>query len=92
MALRVQVRSFEAVCRAVQARLGIGILPLTAARSFAHTMHLKVLPLADPWAVRRMQLCTRSQPPGQTPLGVLIAHLEACSAADADSHTATAAV
>ena len=84
MALRVQVRSFEAVCRAVQARLGIGILPLTAARSFAHTMHLKVLPLADPWAVRRMQLCTRSHPPNQTPLGVLIAHLEACAAADID--------
>ncbi len=28
MVLRVQVRSFEAVCRAVEARLGIGILPL----------------------------------------------------------------
>ena len=82
MALRVQVRSFEAVCRAVEARLGVSILPLTAARSFAHTMHLKVLPLADPWAVRRMQLCTRSQPPSQTPVGVLIAHLEACAATD----------
>ena len=96
MALRVQVRSFEAVCRAVQAGLGIGILPLTAAQSFAHTMHLKVLPLADSWAVRRMQLCTRTQPPNQTPLGVLIAHLEACAAAgidtDSDSHSTIAAV
>jgi DNA-binding transcriptional LysR family regulator len=27
MALRVQVRSFEAVCRAVEAKLGIGVLP-----------------------------------------------------------------
>ena len=35
MALRVQVRSFEAVCRAVEAQLGIGVLPLAAARSFA---------------------------------------------------------
>ena len=26
MALRVQVRSFEAVCRAVEAKLGIGVL------------------------------------------------------------------
>lgn len=89
MALRVQVRSFEAVCRTVQARLGIGILPLAAARSFAHTMQLKVLPLADPWAVRRMQLCTRSQPPSQTPLGVLMAHLEACAVADTDINTNT---
>ena len=81
MALRVQVRSFEAVCRAVQAGLGIGILPLTAARSFAHAMHLKVLPLTDPWAARRMHLCARAQPPAQTPVGTLIAHLEACAAA-----------
>lgn len=80
MALRVQVRSFEAVCRAVEARLGIGILPLAAARSFAHAMQLKVLPLADAWAARRMQLITRSQPPGQTPLGTLLAHLEGCAA------------
>ena len=79
MALRVQVRSFEAVCRAVQARLGVGILPLAAAHSFAHDMRLKVLPLADPWALRRMQLCARSQPAAQTPLDTLVAHLERCA-------------
>lgn len=82
MALRVQVRSFEAVCRAVQAGLGIGILPLAAARSFAHAMHLKVLPLSDDWALRRMQICTRSRPAQQTPLGQLTAHLQAVAAAD----------
>jgi DNA-binding transcriptional LysR family regulator len=79
MALRVQVRSFEAVCRAVEARLGIGILPLAAARSFAEAMRLTVLPLSDAWALRRMQLVTRSQPPSQTPLGILVSHLEACA-------------
>ena len=82
MALRVQVRSFEAVCRAVEARLGIGILPVTAAHSFVHTLHLKVVPLVDPWAARRMLLCTRSQPPTQTPVGTLMAHLEACAQVD----------
>lgn len=82
MALRVQVRSFEAVCRAVEARLGVGILPLAAARSFASSMKLKVLPLSDPWASRRMRLITRSQPPVQTPLGTLLAHLEACAGAN----------
>ncbi len=85
MALRVQVRSFEAVCRAVQAQLGIGILPLAAARSFAHDMRLRVLPLSDPWALRRMQLCTRTQPPRHTPLGELAAHLEACREGDRPS-------
>ena len=90
MALRVQVRSFEAVCRAVEARLGIGVLPLAAARSFAHAMQLKVLPLSDLWALRRMQLIMRSQPPAQTPLGTLAAHLEACAdtGRDADADAA----
>ena len=76
MPLRVQVRSFEAVCRAVQAHLGVGILPLAAARSFADAMRLKVLPLSDPWALRGMQLCMRAQPAQQTPLGLLAAHLQ----------------
>jgi DNA-binding transcriptional LysR family regulator len=77
MALRVQVRSFEAVCRAVQARLGVGILPMAAARSFAESMQLKVVPLSDNWALRGMQICMRSRPAQQTPLGQLAAHLEA---------------
>jgi DNA-binding transcriptional LysR family regulator len=81
MALRVQVRSFEAVCRAVEARLGIGVLPLAAARSFAESMKLKVLPLSDAWALRGMVLCARSQPARQTPLGALAAHLEGCGMA-----------
>lgn len=47
MALRVQVKSFEAVCRAVEARLGIGVLPLAAARGFAAAMQLRVVALNE---------------------------------------------
>jgi DNA-binding transcriptional LysR family regulator len=82
MALRVQVRSFEAVCRAVEAQLGVGILPLTAARSFAETMTLKVLPLTNGWALRRMLLCVRAQPDAKSALGLILAHLEAQAADD----------
>ena len=85
IALRVQVRSFEAVCRAVEARLGIGVLPLAAARSFAPSMPLRVLPLSDAWASRAMLLCIRSQPAPQSPLGALVAHLEACAAQPPDT-------
>jgi DNA-binding transcriptional LysR family regulator len=85
IALRVQVRSFEAVCRAVEARLGVGVLPLTAARSFAAAMGLRVLPLSEPWALRRMLLCARSQPAATAPLGALLQHLEACAAGDGSS-------
>lgn len=79
IALRVQVRSFEAVCRAVEARLGIGVLPLHAARSFAPAMRLHVQPLEEPWAHRRMLLCLRSEPAAGSALQPLVAHLQACA-------------
>ncbi|MDE1948587.1 MAG: LysR family transcriptional regulator [Burkholderiales bacterium] len=80
IALRVQVRSFEAVCRAVEARLGVGVLPLHAARSFAAAMGLRVLPLSESWAERGMLLCARSQPAANAPLGALMDHLQARAA------------
>ena len=57
-----------------------------AARSFAHAMRLKLLPLSDAWAMRHMHLVARSEPPVQTPLGTLIAHLETCANSGARDH------
>jgi DNA-binding transcriptional LysR family regulator len=82
IALRVQVRSFEAVCRAVEARLGIGVLPRGAAGSFAPSMNLAVLPLGDDWARRQMLLLVRGEPPAGSPLGALVEHLQACAASE----------
>jgi len=76
MALRVQVRSFEAVCRAVEAGLGIGVLPLGAAGSFAGALGLTVEPLSDAWALRAMRLCARTKPEAKSALGALIGHLQ----------------
>ena len=81
MALRVQVRSFEAVCRAVQARLGVGILPMHAARSFATALRLRVLPITDPWAERRMLVCSREPPRQSSALAALFDHLARCAGA-----------
>lgn len=86
MPLRVQVRSFEAVCRAVEARLGVGILPVAAARRFAQASGLRVVPLVDSWALRRMMLCARTAPAPGTPLCMLLEHLEALAAADASGY------
>jgi DNA-binding transcriptional LysR family regulator len=71
------VRSFEAVCRAVEAKLGIGVLPLAAVRSFAASMELSVEPLADAWAQRTMQIITRTKPQAGSALSELVAHLRA---------------
>lgn len=57
--LRIQVRSFEAICHMVDAGLGLGLLPEQAARVLAKGLDLAVRPFSDPWAERRMLLCAR---------------------------------
>ena len=73
--LRVQVRSFEAVCRMVEAGLGTGLLPFQAARLIGTAMGLAVHPLADEWAERRMLICVKKDRPPNSSLTKLIAHL-----------------
>jgi DNA-binding transcriptional LysR family regulator len=58
--LRVRLRSFDAVCRMVEAGVGVGIVPETTARSAARTLAICAVPLADEWAVRQLRLCVRS--------------------------------
>lgn len=59
MRLRVQVKSFEAVCKLVQANMGIGVLPENAALDFAPVMGLRLIRLTDDWADRSMHVCVR---------------------------------
>jgi DNA-binding transcriptional LysR family regulator len=57
--LRVQVRSFDAVCRLAEAGVGLGVAPETTASRAAATMRLALIPLADDWALRELTLCVR---------------------------------
>jgi DNA-binding transcriptional LysR family regulator len=58
--LRVQLRSFDAVCRLVECNVGIGIVPESTARRVGRTMAIVAVPLTDPWAVRELTICIRS--------------------------------
>ncbi len=58
--LRVRLRSFDAVCRMVEAGVGVGIVPETMARAAARTLAIAAVPIADEWAVRELRLCVRS--------------------------------
>ena len=73
--LRVQVRSFEAVCRMVQAGLGVGILPLQAAKGLAESMGLSAQPLVDDWAERQMLICVKKDRPPLASLKLMLDHL-----------------
>lgn len=59
LSLRIQVRSFEAMCRMIEAGVGIGVLPESAARRHRRTMQLAIVALADPWAVRERRVLVR---------------------------------
>jgi DNA-binding transcriptional LysR family regulator len=58
--LRIQVGNFEAACRMIEANVGVGILPESAARRHAQNIAIAIVPLNDPWALRAMQICVRS--------------------------------
>ena len=58
--LRVQLRSFDAVCRLVECGVGVGVAPQTTARRAARTMALEVAELTDDWALRDLTICVRS--------------------------------
>jgi DNA-binding transcriptional LysR family regulator len=57
--LRVQLRSFDAVCRLVECNVGIGIVPATTAERAARTMAIRPIPLDDDWALRKLTVCVR---------------------------------
>jgi molybdate transport repressor ModE-like protein len=58
--LRIQLRSFDGVCRLVERNVGVGIVPETTARWAAKTMAIQTVELTDPWALRDLSICVRS--------------------------------
>lgn len=58
--LRVQLRSFDAVCRMVECGVGVGVVPATTAARAAKTMALGIVDLADDWAIRELTIVVRA--------------------------------
>jgi DNA-binding transcriptional LysR family regulator len=73
--LRVQLKGFDVVAKMIQAGLGIGVLPEGAARAFAGTMGLRLVPLTDEWATRRMWICVRHYDTLASSARALVDHL-----------------
>lgn len=59
--LRIHVPGFDAMCRMVQANMGIGILPQKAYELFGHALGLHAVPLTDAWSDRRLILVVRDE-------------------------------
>jgi DNA-binding transcriptional LysR family regulator len=58
--LRIQVGNFDAMCRLVEANVGIGILPESAACRQSKSSDIRLVRLSDKWALRDLKICMRS--------------------------------
>lgn len=57
--IRVQVSNFESVCRMVEAGVGIGIVPESAALRHRQTMKILIKPVDEDWALRERHVLAR---------------------------------
>ncbi|ARU88566.1 LysR family transcriptional regulator [Pseudomonas sp. M30-35] len=58
--LRIQVRSFEAICRMIHTGMGIGVLPEIAVRTYLPALNVQMVNLTDDWARREIKIAVRS--------------------------------
>jgi DNA-binding transcriptional LysR family regulator len=58
--IRIQVGNFETACRMIEANVGLGVLPFSAASRHAKSMGIQIVEIKDEWAVRKLQICVRS--------------------------------
>jgi DNA-binding transcriptional LysR family regulator len=78
--LRIQVSSFDGICRMIEAGLGIGVLPDGAVRADILGAGLRAVPLTDPWASRTLWLGTKSGAALLPEASKLLAHLRQAGA------------
>ena len=60
MSLRIQVRSYDAMCQMIAVNLGIGVLPIQACAAQIKALGLKAVQLEDPWAKRNLLVATKA--------------------------------
>ena len=78
--MRIQVRSFDAMCRMVAAGMGVAVLPDAAVRPHVRSMDLRRIGLDEPWASRRLLLGLRDANAVPRHVRILIDHLHAAPA------------
>jgi DNA-binding transcriptional LysR family regulator len=58
--LRMQVTSYDALSRMVEAGLGIGLMPATVARQYVASLGIRLIDLEEQWSRRELKICVRS--------------------------------
>lgn len=59
MSLRIHIGDFESACRMIEAGVGIGVVPESAAKRHSQSMRIRSVALTDSWAERSILICVR---------------------------------
>jgi DNA-binding transcriptional LysR family regulator len=84
MRLRINVPGFDAVCRMVQANMGIGLIPDRAFEVVGAGMGLCAVPLRDDWARRELKIVVRDEAQLSSTGRLVLNHLRAAEQSDED--------
>jgi DNA-binding transcriptional LysR family regulator len=57
---RIRLSGFDAACKVVESGIGIAVVSKIAAERCKRSMAIAVVPLSDPWALRRLRICANS--------------------------------
>jgi DNA-binding transcriptional LysR family regulator len=57
--LRIQVGSFEEMCRLIETGVGVGVMPISAVQRLARGDRLRVVRIDDEWSVQTLKICVR---------------------------------
>jgi DNA-binding transcriptional LysR family regulator len=82
MRLRINVPGFDAVCRMVQANMGIGLIPDRAFEVVGAGMGLRSVRLRDDWARRELKIVVRDQHQLSSTGRLVFDHLRAAEQSD----------
>jgi DNA-binding transcriptional LysR family regulator len=58
--IRVRLPTFEDVCRMVEKRVGLAVVPESVFLRLQRNMEVRKLDLTDAWAIRELKICVRS--------------------------------
>jgi DNA-binding transcriptional LysR family regulator len=82
MRLRINVPGFDAVCRMVQANMGIGLIPDRAFEVVGAGMGLCAVRLRDDWARRELKIVVRDEAQLSSTGRLVLNHLRAAEQSD----------
>lgn len=74
---RIKQRSFEAICQLISSGVGVSIIPKHAALRYQKIFDYEIRAIDEQWAIRELQLCTRSSQDLPTYTKLLIEALRA---------------